>query len=275
MARVGAHREDFEKDRRAARWSTDALPVPEILSIVSGLDGWVAIAPRGQGRPLESLDAAGWEEVWPALVDALVAMADVDLAGTAGYGIWDGSGRAPSPTWRSFLLGVATRSDERMAGWRSQLDAWPARRRAFDDRVRRLAGLVDACPEVRRAIHGDLVNRNVLVEAGRLNAVLDWGCSLYGDPLYDLAWLLFWSPWHPGLAATVGTGLEGEVNGQVTRLLARLAEAGVEPAGAVDRLRCYWCHLAVDNLIYAASRSQGTAFDNTLRRPRSALAPIL
>ena len=61
-------------------------------------------------------------------------------------------------------------------------------------------------------IHGDLHPRNVLVRAGRLAAVLDWGDVTAGDPATDLAalwWLFdlpahrgFWSSYRPVSAAT-------------------------------------------------------------------------
>jgi thiamine kinase-like enzyme len=38
-------------------------------------------------------------------------------------------------------------------------------------------------------VHSDLLHYNVLVAADRVTAVLDWGSSLYGDFLFDLAWL--------------------------------------------------------------------------------------
>jgi aminoglycoside phosphotransferase (APT) family kinase protein len=44
-------------------------------------------------------------------------------------------------------------------------------------------------PEWRDApvwIHGDLDSRNVLVEQGRLSAVIDWGCLGVGDPACDV-----------------------------------------------------------------------------------------
>jgi aminoglycoside phosphotransferase (APT) family kinase protein len=39
-------------------------------------------------------------------------------------------------------------------------------------------------------VHGDLDARNLLVEDGRLSAVIDWGCLGVGDPAYDVmvAW---------------------------------------------------------------------------------------
>jgi len=48
----------------------------------------------------------------------------------------------------------------------------------------------------RTWLHGDLHGRNVLVEAGRFSAVIDWGDLCQGDPATDLAaiWSLLASP---------------------------------------------------------------------------------
>ncbi len=42
-------------------------------------------------------------------------------------------------------------------------------------------------------VHGDITNSNLLVQNGRLSAVLDFGCSAVGDPACDLAiaWTFF------------------------------------------------------------------------------------
>jgi aminoglycoside phosphotransferase (APT) family kinase protein len=72
--------------------------------------------------------------------------------------------------------------------------------RACEHRIR---VLLDACPERRDLVHGDLLNRNVLIaeDASRITAVFSWKCSVRGDFLFDVAWCTFWGAWHPGIAA--------------------------------------------------------------------------
>lgn len=83
---------------------------------------------------------------------------------------------------------------------------------AFDDRVRRLeAQDVRIEPALRRLwvkalaapidiaptwIHGDFHARNVLVEAGSISGIIDWGDITAGDRATDLAaiWMLFDDP---------------------------------------------------------------------------------
>ncbi|MFI5916875.1 aminoglycoside phosphotransferase family protein [Dactylosporangium sp. NPDC051541] len=56
-------------------------------------------------------------------------------------------------------------------------------------------------------IHGDLHPKNVVVDNGRLAAVLDWGDMTAGDPATDVAaaWMLFPVPAHPYLWKAYGT----------------------------------------------------------------------
>ena len=73
--------------------------------------------------------------------------------------------------------------------------------RAGEARVR---DLIEACPERRDLVHGDLLHANVLVaeDGSRPNAIFSWKRSLRGDFLFDTAWCTFCSAiWYPGIAA--------------------------------------------------------------------------
>lgn len=242
VVRFGGFVEDFEKDRLASTYASPALPVPDVVYIGPALGGHAAISTRAFGAPLESLDAEAWRAVLPSLEAALDAMRSADLAGATGFGLWDGMGRGPTRSWRSFLLSIGDDREDRLPGWRGKLAAWPAEQAAFDASLVQLHSLVDACPETRSLVHGDLINGNVLVEGDMITSVFDWGCALWGDPLYDLACLSFWAPWHVGLDAI-------DIRG---RVLDHWAEAGVHLADVDARLRCYWLHLALENIEYNA-----------------------
>jgi hygromycin-B 4-O-kinase len=57
---------------------------------------------------------------------------------------------------------------------------------------RLVARLAAQYPEECRLIHGDFVSYNVLTDRQHITAGLDWDRALFGDPLYDVANLLFW-----------------------------------------------------------------------------------
>ena len=108
-----------------------------------------------------------------------------------------GRQRRRSRAGRTALLDVGVeRPTDRIAGWRAALASSPTGAEPFDEAYRRLQALVAYSPEERHLIHSDLLHFNVLVSDDRITGIFDWGCGLYGDFLYDLAWFCFWSPWY-------------------------------------------------------------------------------
>jgi aminoglycoside phosphotransferase (APT) family kinase protein len=87
--------------------------------------------------------------------------------------------------------------------WRAALTVQSEADRIFRACEARVRDLIEACPERRDLVHGDLLHANVLVaeDASRPSAVFSWKCSVRGDFLFDVAWCTFWSPWYPGIAA--------------------------------------------------------------------------
>ena len=79
VARFGAHLSDFEKDRFAARFSCDAMPVPDVELVSSYADGFVAVSTHMPGTPLEEVTGSEWAELVPAIVDLLEALRLADI----------------------------------------------------------------------------------------------------------------------------------------------------------------------------------------------------
>jgi aminoglycoside phosphotransferase (APT) family kinase protein len=232
VARFGQWREEFEKDVAAMAFAVPDLPIPRVLEIGDAFDGAYAISERYFGVFLEDLDVEGFRLVLPALLRALDAMRSARVP--------DNARGVPWSEWLRTLL--IDHPGARVSGWRDKIATSPeldalfvAGQNAFED-------LVDACPDLRHVLHLDLVNRNVLVsyDSTRVEAVFDWGCLAHGDFLYDIAWLLFWAPWHPGLAAT-------DIRGAV---LDHYATTGVTVDNFDERIRCYELHIGVHHLAY-------------------------
>jgi hygromycin-B 4-O-kinase len=105
---------------------------------------------------------------------------------------------------------------------------------------------VQYCPEARHLVHADLLNYNVFVAGERISGVIDWGCALYGDYLYDLAWLCFWAPWYPAMQ-----GIDF-----LDAAHRHYAALGLAVPYLAERVRCYAVHIGLDSQAYNAFRGR-------------------
>lgn len=264
VIRFGKHVDDFQKDQLAYAYATPALPIPEVLEIGQAFDGYYAISTRAYGVPLENLSETEWLSLVPALVSALEAMRTADLSATFGVGGWGVEGRGSHMSWASHLLTVAEDlPTQRTHGWRAQLRASPQDDATFTwglDLLKKVA--TDSVP--RSLIHGDLINRNVLVHEGKISGIFDWGCSRYGDHLYDLAWFEFWAPWHPNL----------DIQFLRSELERRWREVGYVPQDKASRLMACYLHIGLDHLAYNAYRGDWAALSATAECMRTIVASV-
>lgn len=246
VARFSSYDEDFEKDAYAARYSSPALPIPPIIERGPAGNGCYAVSERMPGEHIDVLDAAVTRRVLPSLFGALDAMRAVDLSAASGFGAWRADGRTTHPTWRAWLLGVATEPATRGApGPRELLEGSPTGLGPFEEGYARLAELAEHAPEERHLIHDDLVNFNVLVAGDRISAVLDWGSSKYGDFVYDIAKLVFYQPWR----AEGGIDFAAEARAHYDTI-------GLTIPRFVERLACYCIHIGLADMAYSAFRKR-------------------
>jgi len=257
VIRFGEDREGLLKDRLAARYAGPALPIPRVLEIGTALGGTYAISERLFGGYIDDLDETQMRALLPSLLAALDAMRLADLSGTAGYGGWGADGVAPHLSWQAALLDVASdRPTDRIHGWRERLAGSKGGVEPFDEAYKRLQALSNLVPDNRHLIHSDLLHYNVLVEADRITGVLDWGCGMYGDFLYDLAWLCFWQPWYPAWWRI-------DFHEEAVR---HYASIGLDVPRFEERLRCCQIHIGLAGQAYMAYAGDWANLEDTAQR---------
>jgi len=203
VARFSELREGFEMDRAAVAFASAALPVPQVLEVGDAFGVAYAISERRHGRFLEDVAPAQAAPARLALGRLLAAFRSAPAQPAVGVS-WYAAAVAPAPDWHRWLVaGLTDNPAHRVSGWRAVLAADARLDRLFRACEQRVDELLAYCPERRDLVHGDLLNRNVLVadDLSAVTAVFSWKCSVLGDFLFDVAWCTFWSPWHPGVAA--------------------------------------------------------------------------
>ncbi|WP_145138943.1 phosphotransferase family protein [Paenibacillus sp. Y412MC10] len=243
VIRFGTHVEDFQKDQVMGSLAPPMVPVPEVTLIGETSEGFYAVSRRVRGGHLDELDAGEMRRILPGLIDALLGLQQVDTGSISHGGEWRLGGRRTS--WSEELLSV-TGPRDRLSGWRERLDLFPAESKIFDSGVSALRRLAPRLPEYRGIAHCDLLNRNVLVDRGGLTGIIDWGNAIYGDPLYDMAWLLYWWPWYPQWQEI---DLQQVLNDVWER-------QGGFPSQMEERLRCCLLHIGLDHIAYCAFRQR-------------------
>lgn len=203
VARFGQMRDGFAMDHAAMAFRRPGLPVPEVLTLGDAFGGSFAISRRSFGTFLEDVTVADAPDVAPPLQRLFGALRAGGAPLSSPCSWYPPDADPATSTWRNWLLaGLVDDPGKTVSGWRTLLAQDAELDRLFERCVARVDELLDACPERRDLVHGDLLHGNVLVDDDRsIAAVFSWKCSVFGDFAFDAAWCTFWSPWHPGIAA--------------------------------------------------------------------------
>ena len=186
VVRVNDKADGFEMDRLIGEvLSESAIPVPEVV-LLAPLDGggFACVSRRLPGVTLQELPNGGAFEFASAVAQVLDRLAALDGARLSRL--------AASPPmyaredWLDFIAAVA-RLDWRHAG--------AGARRSIERWTNLVAESIARLPHRRGLVHGDFGSNNVLVYRGAVRGVLDWSETRIGDPLYDVANILFWRSW--------------------------------------------------------------------------------
>jgi len=241
VARFGQLREGFEMDRAAMAFTNADLPVPDVVEVGDAFGGAFAVSVRRHGRFLEDIDTG--DAISAALpVDRLLRALRAVGSGLGAPSAWYPTDADPrSSTWHRWLRdGLVDDSARTVSGWRRKLAGRTEIDALFEACVSRVHQLVEACPERRDLVHGDLLHQNVMLsdDLAAVSAVFSWKCSVRGDFLFDIAWCTFWSPWHPGI-------------GTIDPWSRTWAAADISPSDLADaalRHHCYELHIGCTHL---------------------------
>ncbi len=226
-----------------------AIPLPPLVQVGRLGDLHFAISRKMPGQMLEALSPQKVRDLLPQILEMLAALHNIDVSETKGYGVFGDQGQGHFPRWSGHLQMIAREEadNDYFGKWYRLFDETFLERDLYQELYRRMCDLLVYCPEDRSLIHGGLSLRNLLAQDGKITAVLDWLDASYGDFVYDLVALDFWSPW-----LGVREAFQ-QYHQQRHRDLPFYAE----------RLLCYECHHALGGLRFFAKSGHKEGYQLT------------
>lgn len=240
VVRVGSSIEAYKKDAYVSRqFGSAEVPIPEVLR-VGQMDSShpYCIARRARGTKLHDAPLATRPALIAAVTRCMTAITNAPLPPARCYGVFESSGGAPSATWREYVESRCGEARRRQIAGSGRVDMMLA------DKARAaIEANAEFCTEDRSLVHGDFGSFNILCDGDRITGVIDWDHALYGDPLYDVANVLFWQ------------------EQQLAPLIVALEQTLDTRPNAVARIRCCQAMIVLDEF-YAAAMG-GVTYDLT------------
>lgn len=177
----------------ASRLAAAGAPLRDLVceGEISGLIYTIARKARGNG--MTTLEPNEFAAVLPSVFDAQIAVSQVDLSDTDGYGWFDGNGHGHFDSWAEHLVHVRDEEPGLFYDrWHELFDSTFLERDRFDRYIARMQELLESFTVPRQLVHGGFGYDNVLVHEGNVEALLDWQDARFGDGLFDIAYMDFW-----------------------------------------------------------------------------------
>lgn len=261
VIRIGVTREAFEKDKLAQERLSQAVPIPQVLTIgeYEG-DQFYCISTWQPGRILTALSAEETRRLVPSIFANLLAMSQVPGPLETGFGILNGVGyvRRRYETWADFIgtiddfpLTFTPRGPEIYRPWTELYATTFLDERVVQDAHQRLKTLLPVLPDERHYVHGDFGHDNALADGDQLIAILDWAELRCGDWLYDLAYLAYYD--------------DKQVD-YVGAFRQWTKTAGLVVPNLAERMLAYQLHIFLGNIFLEANRNQRDWYDEDVQR---------
>jgi hygromycin-B 4-O-kinase len=232
--------------------ASSSIPMPPVLQVGRLDELHYAISHKMPGTTLFHFTPLELGQLFPQIVETLHAIHQVDVSDTQGCGVFDDHGRGMSSSWRDFLRQIAEEEQEQdyFGKWHSLFAETFLERAVFAQIYQQMVYLLDFCPQERYLVHGSLSLANMLALPGKLTAVLDWLDARYGDFVYDIANLDYWTP---GLRVR-------------ERFQQYYQEREIPVPSYDERILCYQCYITLGAMRFYAKADQQQSYEYVRRR---------
>lgn len=173
---------EYQKDKIAHdEFSSKLLPIPVVVDIGQVDDHlFFVISKRVHGKTLNEFSSEEIRDLNPKIVEVLTTIHKLKAPGE-GFGGWGLNRNGPFKSWHDYMF-ASLKQETKVISTRSFYDE-----NLHNSIKEQIEKLIPNCPEERAILHGDLGDLNLLSDGTKITGVIDWGDSLYGDPLKDIA----------------------------------------------------------------------------------------
>jgi len=234
VLRLNKHKKDFAKDIYAFENFGDQLPIPKILKHGKYDDEfYFAITSKCKGVMHNKINNP--KKIVPEIIKAIEIMRSIDIAKKPGFGLLDENGCGTNDNWREAIVSLYNHKFPQINIEKLFNDSI-LEREFFEKTFKKSSNLLAFIPEEKYLVHGDFGFDNLIIDDNKITGILDWAESKYGDFLYDVAWLDFWS---------------NDV--EYAREFKNYYNANkIDVLHFDERIECYCLHIGLGSLILAA-----------------------
>lgn len=222
------------------------LPIPKVIK-VGEIDGvFYSVTHKAEGQPISAFPPPQQELILKDVARHLVALGQQDIDRSEGYGWISPEGTTSSSSWSQTIETFFREDpDDFYQNWTRLYDESFLERPLFEAGYSAMLELLQYAPDRPLLVHGDFHLGNMLSDGSRVTGIVDWEMAMYGDFMFDVAGLHFWSPALDFPQKVRDVCSEGDIDIPYFE----------------ERLRCYMLVKAIDGLRFYAKQDSRPSYD--------------
>lgn len=209
------------------------------------------ITEKAKGKSYDLLSPEEFLKALPHMMNVLYQISETNICDSSGYGWIDEKGDGKSDSWLNHLEFIYQEEPGCFYGyWFDLFEKTFLEKSKYDYYFKEMKALFKYIPSIRKLVHSGYCGGNILFEENRVTAVMDWQDAKYGDPLYDLAYTIFW--------------LDDDKARVITDAYLKAFGLNEEEQYFYERIKCYQYYIGLDCMRYSAKINNKEFYDFVL-----------
>lgn len=229
-------------------FKTNGIPLREMIGHGDYQNYRYIITRKAYGKAFERLSKVEFDDSIKNIMNLLYKISETNIDRFTGYGWLDEDGNGKFDSWQSHLLNVYEEEPGCFYGeWFNLFDQTFLEKEKFEYYFNKMKEQFSCLLDIRKLIHSGYCGGNILIDNGKVSAILDWQDAKYGDPIYDLAYMTFW--------------MNKEYANRCMLEYANAFNLDRSKHDFYARLKCYKYYIGLDCMRYSAKTNNKEFYD--------------